>query len=174
MGLMWSAFKPSERRIAMIIIPLLACLASFDFLGTAGIFITFCWLCYLRYTTENIWGPILCLAGSRITGILVGSLVSKVDITGIRTYQDVPMTCFYSALPAIIVAIILFAFFMKVLGEFHFTYNNDIYGDNFDEEYRTTREQTAPGLFKGLNLAFFVGFVILLVIWILVFRGNRP
>lgn len=173
-GLLWSTFKPSERRIAMIIIPLLAAFTSFDFIGIIGIFITYWWLCYVRYTTENIWGPVFCLIGSKLTGIIIGDLVSKVDITGIRTYQDVPMTCFYSALPAITVSLILFAFFMKVLGEFHFTYNNDIYGDTFDDEYRIRREDTAPGVFKGLNLAFFVGFVILLVIWVLIFRGRRP
>ncbi len=174
LGLMWSSFKPSERKIAKFIIPLIACLASFDFLGGVCVFITFYWLCYVRETTENIWGPILCLAGSRLTGIFIGSLVSRVDITGIRTYQDIPMTCFYSAAPAFMVAIILFAFFMKVLGEFHFTYNNDIYGDSFDEEYRSKREQTAPGFLKGFNLAFFIGFIILLAVWVLVFRGYRP
>jgi hypothetical protein len=173
-GLLWSCFKPSQRKAAALIIPLLYAAFSFDFLGLVGVIVTGWWLLTLRRNIDNIWGPILCLIGSRATGIIIGSIISPVDITSLRTYQDISISCFYAAAPAIVVAVILFAFFLKTLGEFNYTYNNSIYGDNLDADYLSSREHFAPSALKGFNVAALIGVIICAVIWIMLYKGVRP
>lgn len=171
LGAVWQGFSEENKRWAFIIIPLLMALFSFDFLDVAGILVIGWWLCMVRSRTENIYGPILTLIGSRLTGILIDSVVSEVDLTTIRVYSDIPGTIYYSSVPALFVAVILLAFFRKTLGEFHFTYSADIYGDDMKPEEKDGVQ--AESLFRGINLLFILGMIILAVFWFLLFKGIR-
>jgi hypothetical protein len=171
LGAVWQGFSEENKRWAFIIIPLLMALFSFDFLDIAGILVIGWWLCMVRSRTENIYGPILTLIGSRLTGILIDSVVSEVDLTTIRVYSDIPGTIYYSSVPALFVAVILLAFFRKTLGEFHFTYSADIYGDDRKPEEKDGVQAESP--FRGINLLFILGMIILAVFWFLLFKGMR-
>ena len=171
LGTVWQGFTEKNKRWAFIVIPVLIALFSFDFLDLPAILIIGWWLCIVRSRTENIYGPVLVLLGSRFTGILIGSIVTELDITTIRTYSDVPGTIYYSSIPAIIVALILISFFRKTLGEFHFAYSADIYGDNRDPEIKDGSK--AAGLLFGFILTLILGLIIMIVFWKLLFDGVR-
>ena len=171
LGAVWQGFTEKNKRWAFVVIPLLIALFSFDFLDLPAILIIGWWLCIVRAKTENIYGPILALLGARFTGILIGNIVIELDITTIRTFSDIPGTIYYSSVPAIIVAMILIAFFRKTLGEFHFAYSADIYGDVRDPE--TKDGGKAAGLLFGLNLTLVLGLAVLVVFWMLLFDGVR-
>ena len=65
----------------------------------------------------------------------------------------------------------LIAFFRKTLGEFHFAYSADIYGDGKKfEEAEGTRSES---VFSGFNLTFVLGILILAAFWILLWKGVR-
>lgn len=171
LGAVWQGFSEDNKRWAFIIIPVLFALFSYDFLDIPGILVIGWWLCMVRSKAENIYGPILALIGSRITGILIDSVVSEVDLTTIRVYSDLPNTIYYSSVPAIFVAVILLAFFRKTLGEFHFAYSADIYGD--DEKTEEKDGVQAESFWTGINLTLFLGLVICIVFWFLLFKGIR-
>ena len=171
LGAVWQGFSEKNKRWAYVIVPLLIALFSFDFMDIVGIFFIGMWLCILRNNTENIYGPVLALLGSRFTGILMESIVGELDLTTIRVYSDIPNTIFYSSVPAIFVAAILLAFFRKALGEFHNAYSADVYGDNeFPDEKDGGK---AGGFFKGFNLTFVLGIIVCVVFWVLLFDGVR-
>lgn len=172
-GLIWSSIRPKDRRLAMIIIPVLFAVFSLDLNGFAGLLVTGWWLCVLRKYIENIWGPVLCLIGCRLTGIMVGSVIGTADITTLLTYQDISASYFYAAAPAIVVGCILLMFFSKSLGEFNFTYNNSIYGDVLDADFREEQDRTLPPALSGFNVAFFVGVVLMIIMWVLMLKGIR-
>ena len=171
LGAVWQGFSEKNRKWAYLLIPVFFALFSFDFLDIFAILIIGWWLCIVRNHTENIYGPILTLIGSRLTGILIDSVVSEVDLTTIRVYSDIPGTIYYSSVPALFVAVILLAFFRKTLGEFHFTYSADIYGDDRKPEEKDGVQ--AESLFRGINLLFILGMIILAVFWFLLFKGIR-
>jgi ABC-type uncharacterized transport system permease subunit len=129
------------------------------------------WLCILRNNTENIYGPVLALLGSRFTGILMESIVGELDLTTIRVYSDIPSTFYFASIPAIVVAVILMAFFRKTLGEFHFAYSADIYGD--PKKIEAAEGARSESVLSGFNLTFVLGILILAAFWILLWKGVR-
>ena len=172
-GLLWSGIRNADQDLAYYVIPFLLCLYSLNFPDLPGIFITGIWLCRVRKDAGNIWGPFLCLSGSRLFGLLLTGVIDEVDLTTLRTYSDMPTTFFFSALPALVVAAIVFAFFRKILGEFHNSYNADVYGEEGakysagDDTHRVDRFRA------GFNTAFFLGVIIFIGLWILMFKGIR-
>ena len=105
------------------------------------------------------------------TGILVGGIVNELDLTTIRVYSDIPTTIYFASIPALVVALILLGFFRKTLGEFHFTYSADIYGDNRQPDVKDGGK--AGGLVKGINVTLVLGLMILVIIWMVLFKGVR-
>ena len=172
-GIVWSSIRPKDRRLAMLVIPVLFALFSLDLNGFAGMLLTGWWLCVLRKSIENIWGPILCLIGSRLTGIILSSVLAPADITTLLTYQDISVSYFYAAAPAVVVGIILLMFFSRALGEFNFNYNNSIYGDNLDADFREEQDRVLPPAVAGFNVALLVGVIIIIVMWGLLIGGVR-
>lgn len=171
LGAVWQGFSENNRLWSFVIIPALLAIFSFDFIDIVAIFIIGLWLCVVRNHTENIYGPILSLIGARLTGILIDSIIGEIDLTTIRVYSDIPSTIYFSCIPALIVAAILLAFFRKTLGEFHFTYSADIYGDNRKPEEKDGGK--AGGFLKGINLTFILGIIILVAMWVLILKGIR-
>lgn len=171
LGAVWQGFTDKNKRWAFIIIPLLFGLFSMDFINIVAIVIIGWWLCIVRNHTENIYGPVLALLGSRLTGILIGSIVGELDLTTIRVYSDIPSTIYFASIPALVVAVILLAFFRKTLGEFHFAYSADIYGDERKPEVMDGGK--AGGFFKGINITLVLGIIICVILWILLFKGIR-
>lgn len=171
LGVIWQGFSEEKKRWAFLIIPLLIGLFSFDFINLPAIFVIGWWLCIVRNHTENIYGPILALIGARLTEILIDSVISEIDLTTIRVFSDIPSTIYFASIPALVVAIILFAFFRKTLGEFHFAYSADIYGDERQPEVKDGGK--AGGFFKGVNITLILGIAICAVLWIVLFKGFR-
>ena len=167
----WQGFSEKRKGWAFVVIPLLITLFSFDFINLPATLIISWWLCILRSRTENIYGPILALIGSRFTGILIGTIVEEIDLTTVRTFSDIPTTIYYACIPAIFVAIILMAFFRKSLGEFHFVYSADIYGDPRDPEEKDGGK--AAGFLRGFNIPLILGIIVCIVFWALIFDGFR-
>ena len=172
-GVIWNSIRPKDRRLAMIVIPVLYALFALDVNAFFGMLVTGWWLCVLRKNIENIWGPILCLIGCRLTGIILSGVLAPADITTLITYQDISVSYFYAAAPAIVVGAILLLFFTRALGEFNFTYNNSIYGDVLDADFREERDRTCPPALAGFNVAFAVGMVFIVVMWIMMLNGVR-
>ena len=171
LGAVWQGFSEKNRKWAFFFIPVFFAIFSFDFLDIFAILIIGGWLCIVRNHTENIYGPVLTLLGARITGILIGSVVYEVDLTTIRVYSDIPSTFYFASIPAIVVALILMAFFRKTLGEFHFAYSADIYGDS--KKFEEAEGARSESVFSGFNLTFILGIMILAVFWILLSKGVR-
>ncbi len=172
-GLMWSGIRNDDQDYSYYVIPLLLCLYSLNFPDLPGIFVTGIWLCRVRKDSGNVWGPFLCLTGSRFFGLILRGVIDEVDLTTLRTYSDMPTTYFFSSVPALVVAGILFAFFRKMLGEFHFTYNADVYG-NEGSKYSSGDDTRTVNRFRGgFNTAFFLGVIIFIIFWVLMFKGIR-
>ena len=171
LGAIWQGFPEKNKRLAFIIVPVLIALFSFDFMNLPAILVIGWWLCVVRNHTENIYGPILTLLGARITGILIENVVYEVDLTTIRVYSDIPSTFYFASIPAIVVAVILMAFFRKTLGEFHFAYSADIYGD--PKKIEAAEGARSESVLSGFNLTFVLGILILAAFWILLWKGVR-
>ncbi len=172
-GLMWSGIRNADEDLSYYVIPVLLCLYSLNFPDLPGIFVTGIWLCRVRKDSGNIWGPFLCLTGSRFFGLILKGIIDEVDLTTLRTYSDMPSTFFFSSLPALVVSGILFAFFRKILGEFHFTYNADIYG-NEGSKYSSGDDTRKVDRFRGgFNTALFLGVIIFIIFWVMMFKGIR-
>ena len=171
LGVIWQGFSENNKRWAFVIIPVLIALFSFNLIDIIAILVIGWWLCIVRNHTENIYGPILSLIGARLTGILIGSIVGELDLTAIRVFSDIPNTIYFSSIPALVVAIILLAFFKKTLGEFHFAYSADIYGDERQPEVKDGGR--AGGIFSGVNITMVLGILICAALWILLFKGIR-
>ncbi len=171
LGVIWQGFSEENKRWAFVIIPLLFALFSFDFINIIAIIVIGWWLCIVRNHTENIYGPILALIGSRLTGIIIDGIVGEIDLTTIRVFSDIPNTIYFSSIPALVVAVILLLFFKKTLGEFHFAYSADIYGDERHPEVKDGGK--AGGFFSGVNVTLVLGIVICIVMWIALIKGIR-
>ena len=102
---------------------------------------------------------------------MIDSILYEIDLTTIRVYSDIPSTMYFATIPAIIVAVILFAFFRKSLGEFYAAYSADIYGDEKGPEDRDGG--LAESVLYGFNLTFVLGALILMAFWILLTKGVR-
>ena len=166
-GLLWSSVRMKDFKAACIAIPILYALFSFNLFDSVGALFCGFWLCILRRNSENIWGPALCLIGCKVTELVIGTTIPTVDITVIRTYSDISAKFFYSSVPSLFVAIILFGFFFKVLNEFHITMTNDSYGDNLKVlEKEKIRDESIPPFINGVNLALFLGIAAAIVVWI--------
>lgn len=172
-GLMWSGIRNTDKDLSYWVIPLLLCLYSLNFPDLPGLFVTGIWLCRVRKDAGNIWGPFLCLAGSRFFSLIMHGVIDEVDLTILRTYSDMPVTFFFSSIPALVVAGILFAFFRKMLGDFNYTYTADVYGDEGSKYTAPDDSQTVNRFRAGFNTAFFMGVIIFIVFWILMFKGIR-
>ena len=172
-GLLWSGIRNADKDYSYYVIPVLLCLYSLNFPDLPGIFVTGVWLCRVRKDSDNIWGPFLCLTGSQIFSLIMNGIIDEVDLTTLRTYSDMPTTFFFSSLPALVVSGILFAFFRKILGEFHNTYNADVYG-NEGSKYSLDDDTRRVDRFRsGFNTALFLGVIIFITFWILMFKGIR-
>ena len=172
-GLLWSGIRNADQDLAYYVIPFLFCLYSMNFPDLPGLFITGVWLCRVRKDSGNVWGPFLCLAGSRLFGLLLTGVIDEADLTTLRTYSDMPTTFFFSALPALVVAVIIFAFFRKILGEFHNSYNADVYGEE-GSKYSVGDDTHRIDRFRaGFNIPFFMGVIIFIGLWVLMFKGIR-
>lgn len=172
-GLMWSGIRNDDKDLSYWVIPLLLCLYSLNFPDLPATFVTGIWLCRVRKDSGNIWGPFLCLAGSRFFSVIMQSVISEIDLTTLRTYSDMPVTFFFSSIPALVVAGILFAFFRKMLGDFNFTYTADVYGEE-GSNYTAPDDTRSVNRFRaGFNTAFFMGVIIFVIFWILMFKGIR-
>ena len=171
LGVVWQGFNENNKRWAFLIVPVLIALFSFDFIDMPAILVIGWWLCIVRNHTENIYGPILALIGTRMTGIIIDSIVGEIDLTTIRVFSDIPNTIYFASIPALVVAIILLAFFLKTLGEFHFAYSADVYGDERQPEVKDGSK--AGNILKGINLTLILGIVILAALWIVLFKGIR-
>ena len=110
---------------------------------------------------------------SRLTGIILSGVLAPADITTLLTYQDISVSYFYAAAPAVVVGIILLMFFSRALGEFNFNYNNSIYGDNLDADFREEQDRVLPPALAGFNVALLVGVIIIIVMWGLLIGGVR-
>lgn len=165
-GLIWSSVRMKDFKAACILIPILYALFSFNTFDTLGALACGWWLCILRRNTENIWGPALCLMGCKLTELVIGNTIPTVDITEIRIYSDISDKFFYSSVPSIFVAVILFAFFYKVLSEFHITMTNSTYGDNLKViEQEKIRDESIPPFINGVNIPLFIGIILAILIW---------
>lgn len=172
-GLLWSGIRNEDKTLSYYVIPVLLALYSLNFPDLPGILVTGIWLCRVRKDAGNIWGPFLCLTGCRMFGILLNGVIDEVDLTTLRTYSDMPTTFFFSSLPAFVVSLILFAFFRKILGEFNFTYTADVYGEE-GSKYSNKDDTKKVDRFRGgFNTAFFLGAIIFIIFWILMFKGIR-
>ena len=171
LGAVWQGFAEDKKKWGFIIVPMLFALFAFDPMNIVSILLIGWWLCVVRNNTGNIYGPILALLGSRLTGIMIDSILYEIDLTTIRVYSDIPSTFYFATVPAIVVAVILFAFFKKTLGEFHSVYSNIIYGDEKGPEDRDGG--LAGSVLSGFNLTFILGVLICVVFWILLTKGVR-
>ena len=172
-GLLWSGIRNSDKDLSYWVIPILLSLYSLNFPDLPATFVTGIWLCRVRKDADNIWGPFLCLAGSRFFSIIMKGVISEVDLTTLRTYSDMPVTFFFSSIPALVVAGILFAFFRKMLGEFNYYYTTDVYGDEGSKYNAPDDTQTVNRFRAGFNTALFIGVIIFVIFWILMFKGIR-
>ena len=172
-GLLWSGIRNSDKDLSYWVIPILLSLYSLNFPDLPATFVTGIWLCRVRKDADNIWGPFLCLAGSRFFSIIMKGVISEVDLTTLRTYSDMPVTFFFSSIPALVVAGILFAFFRKMLGEFNYYYTTDVYGDEGSKYNAPDDTQTVNRFRAGFNTALFTGVIIFVIFWILMFKGIR-
>lgn len=172
-GLMWSGIRSIDKDLSIWVIPLLLVLYSLNFPDLPGILVTGIWLCRVRKDADNIWGPFLCLSGSRFFSIIMSGVISEVDLTTLRTYSDMPVTFFFSSIPALVVAGILFAFFRKMLGDFNYNYTADVYGSE-GSKYTPPDDSGKVDRFRaGFNTAFFIGVIIFIAFWVLMFKGIR-
>lgn len=172
-GLIWSGIRNDDKDLSYFVIPFLFCLYSLNFPDLPGLLVTGVWLCRVRKDSDNIWGPFLCLAGSRVFSLIMNGIIDEVDLTTLRTYSDMPTTFFFSSLPALVVSGILFAFFRKVLNEFHNTYYSDIYGET-GSKYGLEDDTHKVNRFRsGFNTALFLGVIIFVTFWIFMFKGIR-
>ena len=164
-GLMWACFSKKEKKLAGLIIALAASVFSLNFFDFIPTFVITLWLCFLRDTVNNVFGPFLALAGSGLMQIFFERFVKEVDITMIQVYSDIDSTYFYSSLPACLVGFILLMFLTKSLNEFRDSYRTDFTVSDDNEE--------TPLFGKGINIALICAVIIFAVLWILLLRGDR-
>ena len=170
-GLIWSRIRKDDRNLAYITLTAVFCIFELDLIDIVGLAVIGFWLCFLRSKTENIFCPLVALIGMKLTEIFFGSILQSVDITSIITYSDISSSYFYASVPAIFVAIILLAFFRRVLNEFNYTFNQDLYGEDGVDEEMLEHDRSLPVYAAGLNTALIISGVIFIFLWVMVFNG---
>ena len=168
-GLIWSRIRKKERNLAYITITVAFTVFELNLIDIVGIAVIGFWLCFLRSKTENIYCPLVALIGMKLTEIFFGSILQSVDITSIITY--ISSSYFYASVPAIFVAIILLAFFRRVLNEFNYTFNQDLYGEDGVDEEMLAHDRSLPVYAAGLNTALIISGAIFIFLWVMVFNG---
>ncbi|SCW56889.1 hypothetical protein SAMN02910456_01908 [Ruminococcaceae bacterium YRB3002] len=164
-GIMWSAFKEDQGFIRTVIIILFLVAYSLNFIDIPGTIVTGIWICFLRQRTKSAFAPFLAMSAMKITEILFSGTLTRVDITTLQTYSDIPVSVFYASVPAIFIGLILFAFFKQSLDDFEYTYNSDLLGREAEE--RSAEEiVNDPVFMRGFNPALLIGLVILAALWV--------
>ena len=162
-GLVYPRFSDKHRLARYIVIALFYSLFNLSLVGLLSSVAIAVWCCYLREKTGNIWGPFLCILGSRISELLLADIYSKIDIYTVPSYSDVPSTFFYAALPGIFIALILLSFFTRILGDYRYHYDNS--SDSIEEE------QKVPSLVRNINFGLILAFVVFITLFILTIKG---
>ena len=165
-GLLYTVLSDSNKILSTAVIVALFGLYSLNLVDLPGTLLIGLWLLILRDRTGNVFAPFLALLAKAGTDIAITSILSKVDITTLQTYSDIPSTVFYSSVPAIFVAFILFALLKSSLDDFDFTYRSDLLGRTSEEDPEDKKQNGEP-FFKGLNPALITGLIIIIVLWVL-------
>ncbi|MCQ2528059.1 MAG: hypothetical protein MJ108_02945 [Saccharofermentans sp.] len=161
-GLLWSRFRFSQKRLAYFIIILAYTLFSMDILGILSSLLVGWWCCRLRDKTDGVYAPFLCLLSSRICTLLFSGTLPKINIFTIQTYSDIPSSFFYAALPSTFIAIILLAYFMRLFDDYYYKYmGSDVPAD----------DESIPSTTINLNFGLIVSMLIMISIWIFMFKG---
>ena len=164
-GLMYSLFREENKLLGTIIIVIFYVLYSLNMIDIVGIAITGLWIVILRRKTGNITAPFLSIIAMKLTGTFCTFIISEVDITTLQTYSDIPVSFFYTSIPALFVSAILFGFFKASLDDFERTYYSDMLGREVDAELEEQPVKILPFV-KGLNPALLVAVIILAGLWI--------
>lgn len=162
-GLLWSRFKSTDRKAAILIVSLSFALSSLDFTSVLGLIIVGVWCCFLRSRIHNIWAPFLCLISVKLSEFLLPDTLSKIDIFSVQTHADIESTFFYSSLTACFMGFLLIQFFIRVLNNFAITVKHE-----FDEE---TTNATIPPFDKSIRLSLVLAVVIIITLWVLTIKG---
>lgn len=162
-GLLWSRFRSKERNVGALVIGIVFMFWSMNPMMFFAYFIIGCWCAFLRTTTENIWGPFLCLISIRLMDFVFVGTLTRVDLLSIQTYSDVQPTFLYASFPALIFGLIMLIFFRSTLREFSAKHRIP--------EDEDTNDLEIPAFSKGLNLSLVVSLIIFAVIFILICKG---
>ena len=164
-GLLYSLFREENKLAGTIIIILFYSLYSLNMIDIAGIAITGLWIVILRRKTGNIMAPFLSMIAMKLTPYFFSFIISEVDITTLQTYSDIPVSFFYTSIPALFVSAILFGFFKASLDDFERTYYSDMLGREVDAELEEQPLKILPFV-KGLNVSLLIAVIILVGLWI--------
>ena len=170
-GLLWSSFKLTDRTIGYFIIGLLFALYQLNIVDFAFMFVLGAWLAFVRTKSRNIWAPLACLIGMRITEIFFGSSLETVDITTIQTYSDIEMTYFYSSLPALFMGIVLLFFFMRILSDFYNSYSIGLHSNLTLAPEADDDDSGRHSILEGIRPPLIVGMIVWVIVWGFVIEG---
>ena len=161
-GILWSRFRHSQKKLAYLVIIVAYTLFSMDIIGFIASIITAWWCTKLRDKTDGVYAPFLCMVSVKLWGLLLGGLVSRIDVYSVQTASDIPSTYFYAALPAILIAVILIAFFTRTMDDYYYKYmgKETIYDD-----------LTLPSITRNLNFGLIIAALIMITIWIFIAQG---
>jgi len=169
-GVMWSLFREENKGIGSVVIIIAFVLYQLNPVDTIGLIAVGWWLLTLRKKTGNIYAPFFALVAMKITQVSFSFILPYLDTTTLQTYSDIPSTIFYSSVPSLFVALILFAFFKSALDEFERIYHSDLLGRDNDETNSVPKEEIPLPFISGINPALLIAVIILLVLWgILIF-----
>ncbi|MBQ4271284.1 MAG: hypothetical protein II718_05620 [Clostridiales bacterium] len=162
-GVLWSRFRSKERMVGYIIIGLTYALYGLDLINFPSLFIIGFWCAFLRSKSMSIFGPFLCLVGCRITDFFLAGTLSKVDIMTTVAYSDIDATYLYASLPSLFIGFILLSFFMRILNDFNSSY--------VTKEEDGEDDSRIPSFDRGINLSIVLSAVLMLVLWVMLFKG---
>ncbi|MCQ2532657.1 MAG: hypothetical protein MJ093_08130 [Saccharofermentans sp.] len=162
LGLMWSRFKHSQKKLAYLVIISAYVLFTMDIAAILSSVIVGWWICKLRDKTDGVYAPFLCLVSSRICSALFSGTISKIDIYSIQTFSDIPSSFFYAALPTIFIAVILLAFFTRIFDDYYYKYmGRDVIAD----------DETIAPLTRNFTFGLIISLLIMITIWVLISKG---
>lgn len=170
-GLLFSTFKKTDKVPAYFIIGILYAAYNLNLIDFISLAFAGSWLAFVRTKSRNIWGPILCMLGTRITELVFGDVFQIIDITTIQTYSDIELTYLYASLPAFLIGGILVFFFMKMFNDFYNSYSISLLGDVELPVEADDDDKNKPSFVKGINPALLVGTIIFIIIWVYVCKG---
>jgi len=164
-GVMWSLFRDENKGIGSVIIIIAFVLYQLNPVDTIGLIAAGWWILTLRKKAGNIYAPFFALTAMKITQVSFSFILPYLDTTTLQTYSDIPSAIFYSSIPSIFVALILFSFFKSTLDDFERVYNSDLLGRENTEDRKAVREDRPLPLSSGFNIALASAVVIMLVLW---------